>query len=228
MPQHLLDALATVHDRFDAIIVDEGQDFADIWWVTLESLLAEPAEGVLYIFYDNNQRIFETHGDYPIPPPHFTLTENCRTTQAIHRAATAYLASEHLPSCRGPEGRSPVELPVTPDTEIDALCRVVHGLTVEEGLSVDDIVVLSPRGPKTSRLAEGTKLGNLRLSWLSGARNVLRCRSIQAFKGLESSVVILAEPERAHEATLAPLLHVGLTRAQHHVIVLGNLPVTKS
>jgi DNA helicase IV len=43
-------------------------------------------------------------------------------------------------------------------------------------------------------------------------------------KGLESPVVILAEPERAHASTRTPLLYAALSRAQHHVIVLGQLP----
>ena len=63
-------ALAIVPDRFDAIIVDEGQDFADGWWVTLEELLVNPEDGILFVFYDDNQRIFDQRGSYPVPPPH--------------------------------------------------------------------------------------------------------------------------------------------------------------
>jgi ATP-dependent exoDNAse (exonuclease V) beta subunit len=45
---------------------------------------------------------------------------------------------------------------------------------------------------------------------------------------LERPVVILAEPERAHAASLAPLLYVALTRAQHHLVVLGTLPTPEA
>ncbi len=225
LPQHLLDALAVVSDRFDAVVVDEGQDFADGWWVTLEELLVDPDDGILFVFYDDNQRIFGQRGSYPIPPPHFTLTQNCRTTRRIHEVAATYRTEGTPTTCPGPEGRSPVEITVAPGDEITALRKVIHELVVEEGIPLDDIVVLTPRGPKTSRLMEGTRLGNFTVTWGDGGPKAVPCRSIHAFKGLESPVVILAEPERVHAESLAPLLHVALTRAQHHLVVLGELPV---
>jgi molybdopterin-guanine dinucleotide biosynthesis protein len=224
LPQHLLDALAALPDRFDAVVVDEGQDFADVWWVTLEALLADPAEGVLFVFYDDHQRIFGRQGAYPIPPPHFPLAKNCRTTRRIHDAAMGYRDGGAAVACAGPEGRPPEEIPVAPGGEAEALRRVLHRLTQEEGIAPADIVVLSPRGPKTSRLAEGTALGNLALTWHAAGPGQVRCRSVQAFKGLESPVVVLAEPERAHPANRDALLHVALSRAQHHLVVLGRLP----
>jgi ATP-dependent exoDNAse (exonuclease V) beta subunit len=45
---------------------------------------------------------------------------------------------------------------------------------------------------------------------------------------LEAGVVILAEPERAHAATQNELMYVALTRAKHHVIVLGSLPAPRA
>ena len=44
--------------RYDALIVDEAQDFHPDWWVPLQLLLEDPDEGSLYVFYDDNQRIF--------------------------------------------------------------------------------------------------------------------------------------------------------------------------
>jgi hypothetical protein len=100
----------------------------------------------------------------------------------------------------------------------------LHELTQVEGVPADEIVVLSTRGPKTSALAEGTRLGNLALTWGEGGPGTVRARSVHTFKGLESSVVILAEPERAHASSRDALLYVALSRAQHHVVVLGQLP----
>lgn len=224
LPQHLLDALAILPDRFDAIVVDEGQDFADIWWVTLEALLSDPADGVLFVFYDDNQRIFGPRGGYPIPPPHFQLTHNCRNTRRIHEAAMEYRDNRAPVQCPGPEGRAMEMIPVTEGGEAAALRRVLHRLVGEEGIALADIVVLTPRGPKTSRLVEGTQLGNLSLTWGAGDPRTVRCRSIQAYKGLESPVVILAEPERAHASNRDALFHVAISRARHHLIVLGELP----
>lgn len=226
LPEQLLAALEALPDRFDAVVVDEGQDFADTWWVTLEALLADPADGPLCIFYDENQRIYSTaaSGAYPIRAPHHALPHNCRTTRHIHEAAMAFHRGERRPICRGPAGRPVVELPASGDDPLGALRGAVHNLIAEEGIALDQVVVLSTRGPKTSALPEGAKVGNATLTWGEAGPKQLRVRSVHTFKGLESPIVILAEPERAHASSRDALLYVALSRAQHHVIVLGELP----
>src|SRR5690606_11943141 len=46
---------------WDAIIVDEGQDFAPIWWEVLEEGLRDKNSSKIAVFYDDSQRIFD-HG----------------------------------------------------------------------------------------------------------------------------------------------------------------------
>jgi hypothetical protein len=57
------------------LIVDEGQDFRPEWWLPLELLLADPDKSPLYVFYDDNQRIFPVPEGLPIDhePYHLTL-----------------------------------------------------------------------------------------------------------------------------------------------------------
>jgi len=226
LPEQLLEALGALPDRFDALVVDEGQDFADTWWITLEALLADPQDGPFCLFYDDNQRIYGTaaSGAYPIPPPHHALSHNCRTTRQIHDAALVYHHGATRPRCLGPEGRALVELATPPGETLAVLRRALHELIQVEGVRPDEIAILSTRGPKTSALPEGASVGNLTLTWGDAGPGQVRVRSIHAFKGLESPVVILAEPERAHAANRDALLYVALSRAQHHVIVLGLLP----
>ena len=228
LPERFQQAIEKLGLQFDAIVVDEGQDFADIWWITLEDLLTHPEDGILFVFYDDNQRIFDGRGACPIPKPHFRLSKNCRTTRAIHTAASTYLMHGSPAACDSPEGRTPIEVPVGPGDEIPALKRVVHELTQIEGVPLSEIVLLTPRSERTSIFKEGTRLGNVELTWREGGVNSLRCRSIASYKGLESPVVILAEPDRAHSGKAKVHLHVGLTRAQHHVVVLGSLPAPES
>ena len=49
--------LPTVTSRYDAIVVDEAQDFTASWWHTVDELLFEGAEGTLYVFFDQNQNL---------------------------------------------------------------------------------------------------------------------------------------------------------------------------
>jgi superfamily I DNA/RNA helicase len=50
----------------------------------------------------------------------------------------------------------------------------------------------------------------------------VHCNTVHAFKGLESSVVILAEMERYSDRPkeLDPLLYVACSRAKNHLVVL--------
>ena len=53
--------------RFDTIVVDEAQDFADTW---RDPLLAAPKDdetGGIYVFSDEDQRVFNRHGSPPVP-----------------------------------------------------------------------------------------------------------------------------------------------------------------
>ncbi|MGB4952069.1 MAG: NERD domain-containing protein/DEAD/DEAH box helicase, partial [Rhizobiaceae bacterium] len=67
LPEALMDAADRLqHVRYDAIIVDEGQDFLEDWWIPLQTLLRDPDNGILYIFFDDNQRIYQRLNAFPI------------------------------------------------------------------------------------------------------------------------------------------------------------------
>jgi len=58
LPNLLLKALARVPERFDALLVDEGQDFTAGYWRCLQRLLADPATARVYVFRDEAQDVF--------------------------------------------------------------------------------------------------------------------------------------------------------------------------
>ena len=76
LPEALLEAAQEIGRVYDAVIVDEGQDFRENYWIALESLLKE--DGYLYIFFDNNQNLFgglkDLSGLIPEPPSCSTRT----------------------------------------------------------------------------------------------------------------------------------------------------------
>jgi hypothetical protein len=224
LPQYFLQAIeALPEERFDTIVVDEGQDFIDAYWFTLESLLAS-ADSRLFLFYDENQRIFTRKGEYPIPPPPLLLTHNCRNTRRIHEEVMRYVQDGSRADCRGPMGQAAEPIPLGGAGEIEALRRVIHRLAVEERIPLADIVVLSLCMRRQSALREGERLGNYLLSWKDDGPNLVRCRSVYSFKGLEMPVVILAELDRADPAKRTALFYSAISRAQHHLVILGDLP----
>ncbi|CCF84514.1 NERD domain-containing protein [Nitrolancea hollandica] len=225
MPERLFDALAIIPDRFDAIVADEGQDISEKWWEVLPYLLSDPDHGIFYIFYDDNQRIYQRENKFPFQEPVYPLTINCRNTDRIHRRVVQYHRGSPKPRSSGLDGPEPEIVPVENGNRVEALRNVFTRLFTEERIPADRVVILTPRSG-TSDFKRVTKIGTKTLTWNKrpGANEVRVC-SIHSFKGLESPVVILAELDRFHpDSPRDELLYVATSRAQSHLIVLGELP----
>ena len=123
--------------------------------------------------------------------------------------------------CIAPPGL-PVEVEPTKPTLERALRRVLMRLCEQGGVRPDDIVVLTGRTPTRSELlALPQPVGPARLT-AGDEPGCVRVRSIQAFKGLEAPVVILAELEAHSIERRHALYYAGASRAQHHLVVLDN------
>lgn len=226
LPSELDAAIPFIERRFDAIVADEGQDFASTWWITLQELLRDP-DGIFYIFMDQQQNIYGRDLGMPFTTAPYMLNHNHRNTVTIHTAMARYYDGDPKPESWGPAGRAPETIDVSEDSFESTLVATIQRLVSEEGLAPSDIVILSPRSRQSSRLGQIGRLGAFPLSWDEIApANAIQASTIYSFKGLESSVIILIEPEelpgRSHYRELC---YVALSRARHHLIVLGALPV---
>lgn len=225
LPQKLHDALTMLPIRFDAIIADEGQDFAEMWWVTLLDLLKDRDQGIFYIFFDNNQRIYSREIALPFDKLPYLLNLNCRNTDEIHKEVLPFYQGSPKPMSRGPVGIEPEIVPIKPNGEREALRHVFKKLFLEEKISSNDVVILSPRNARTSLFKEGNRLGNILLTWEPHpGPNQIQISSIYSFKGLESPIVILIELDKVALPQRNYLLYVATSRPRDHLIILGNLP----
>lgn len=236
-PDILLDATNILHAPdadpnllYDAIIADEGQDFEDTWWIGLLDTLKDAETGVFYVFFDNNQRIFTQISQVPMDGEPLYLGENLRNTQHIHERLMPYSQDQDI-QCIGPAGR-PVEI-IRTDAASDQrrqLQRVLHRLVNDEGIAAEDIVILTPASQKRSQWKNDDQLGNFILTWHLDTEMQMAARicTIYSYKGLESPVVILTELDKLHAGKQDQLVYVGLSRARHHAIIIGDLPVSSS
>src|SRR5262249_10278603 len=71
-------ALEESNERYDCVIVDEGQDFRKEWWALVEASLADPKSSSLYIFHDDHQAVLPYRSKYPINETVLDLSRNCR------------------------------------------------------------------------------------------------------------------------------------------------------
>ncbi|MEQ8676534.1 MAG: NERD domain-containing protein [Aggregatilineales bacterium] len=232
-PDVLVDAANVLHAPdanpdllYDAIIVDEGQDFEDTWWIGLLDILKDPEAGIFYVFFDDNQRIFTQISQVPLDGNPLYLDENLRNTQHIHERLKPYSRDTEI-ECIGPEGR-PVEIIAVSKKEEQRreLQRVLHRLVNEEGIRSEDIIILTPAGEKRSQWQSDDQLGNFVLTWQLDTEMPMAARvcTIYSYKGLESPVVILTELHALRPEIANQLLYVGLSRARHHAVIIGELP----
>jgi len=102
-----------------------------------------------------------------------------------------------------------------------AVAAVLEYLCVKEGVPAQDVVVLSshsPRGSTVYRDMHG------RFEWtdkLGELGDKVFFSSIRAFKGLESPVVVLCEPEDLDDMSREQQLYVGISRAKNHCVVVA-------
>ena len=68
---------------FDAVVVDEAQDFADLWWPAVLAALRDEDGGGLYVFSDEGQRVFSRFGGAPAGLVPLVLDQNLRNTRQI-------------------------------------------------------------------------------------------------------------------------------------------------
>ncbi len=227
MPALLEEAARRLGPRYDAIVVDEAQDFREWWWPALLSLHRDPDEGPLYLFLDDNQNLYG--GSIPVGnieacPP---LPLNVRNTKAIASFVSVFYDGVQEPIARGPDGRPPQILGYEDDEGLARLLALVLTNLVEgEGVPIEDIAVLTPSGTEKSRLRSRGRVDGFRLSEHPEPGAVL-ATSIHGFKGLEREVVVLAELGDKHHEDLRRYLYVGASRARNELIVLALEPVAR-
>lgn len=130
--------------HYDAIFVDEAQDFRRIWWQIIQSLLIPG--GKLYIFADKNQDLYDRYEQMPELPTRLLLSCNLRNAYQIAGFSRAMLPpseqhSDILPMtgagvCIAPAG----DTPQARACEVQRIIRKLRGKQVPPR----DIVVLSP------------------------------------------------------------------------------------
>jgi hypothetical protein len=218
---------ASLPRTYNAIIVDEGQDFYEEWWSALQELFPQGQENIFYIFYDNTQRLYPTPLIYPITSAPYLLTVNCRTTQAIHHQFMRFYPGTETCTARGPQGRPPVFIHYPTGELQHTMEATVTRLMQEQGIPLKEMMILTPYSRQKSHLRSVKDL----MSW-SNEKDQAFISTIHSAKGLERPVVLLAELERRFPSEkqiqeLETYLYIACSRAQLHLIILLTKPLPR-
>lgn len=224
LPEALADAVASDPSLgFDAIIVDEGQDFRDGWLTALRLCLREPETGAFYVFYDDNQRVYQREGGWlaDLPQSKFHLTRNLRNTRSIHDSSKPWYASPRISRAGGPEGQPVVWKAVGPQQSLASLlASTLTDLIEQHGVKPGEIAILTPGTTANHPLARGGRIGGMEFSQ-AGARadGQLVFDSIRRFKGMDRPVVLVIDADTLIDPELT---YVALTRPSLLLKVFGS------
>ncbi|BDX32220.1 nuclease [Mycobacterium antarcticum] len=204
--------------RFDSIVVDESQDFADAWWDPLLAALKDPVEGGIYVFSDEGQRVFNRHGAPPVPLVPLILDHNLRNTRQIANAFQPLV--DHPMRFLGGEGPAVTFIPCTREEALDVADDQVEAL-LGAGWREEDVALLTTgsRHPEqTERQRDGHK-AYWDTFW--DAEQVFYGH-VLGFKGLERRAVVLVVNDTGKFERSRERLYVGLSRARDQLVVCGD------
>lgn len=221
LPEALVEAVSREPFlAFDTVIIDEGQDFRDLWLNALRLSLKDPEVGNFYVFYDDNQRLFSAENGFidALPASSISLTRNLRNTQRIHALMTKwYEGRKSIPT--GPEGE-PVGYNVCQNGEI-ALARVGERI----------VHLLDSGQIEPGQIAVLVGTGNTTIAWPHKIANKPTSRSddihpkhivfdtVRRFKGLSRPCVFLIGIEGL---TDPELIYVATSRANILLEIYGT------
>lgn len=235
LPHAALRVLCDAGEQFDKIVIDEAQDlirgsFLDVFDVCLRkgiirghwTMFGDFSMQAIYANGQTGAQMKELLEDYT-SFIRFRLTLNCRNTKPICeeiQTVTGFKAPGKLwTKVDGP----PVNYITytSPEDQRDKLARLLTQLSdmhIESG----KITILSPRKRENSvvSLLNGS---NIRDYKTTENTSITFC-TIQAYKGLENTVIILTDIENFSSDKL---MYVGLSRARSGLYILESEPASK-
>jgi hypothetical protein len=245
LPHALESAMSLLPDeRYHAIVVDEGQDFAADWLQTLDLLLHAPGEDVLWVFHDPGQALYRDDvvaaSGLGLEP--LELLENRRNPIPVAELASRFYMGEGTPFAMRDSGLRPRIIEAAAGAEtLEALRKELHRLVIEEGVRTWDICVLSGVSAPDSDVWRQRRFGSVILGNAALAEDgrhiglppelidddpsdTVLFETIRRFKGLEAPVIVLVElPDEEHaRGRLDALLYVALTRATSSLTVIAT------
>jgi len=213
-------ANASEDEKFDCILIDEGQDFKEDWIACLENMLRP--DGELYIFADPNQNIFGTPEDWR-KLQKFTisthrLTQNMRNTQKINDWLGPLIGGSKIKS------RMEGGLPVTTWTWMDSTEQKKQvekeiGRLVSQGVPPNRITILSPYRRENGCLNGVDRIKEWPLVDLGSGESGITYATIRAFKGLEADILFLVDIKPGSRVSSGADVYVGASRARFMLYV---------
>lgn len=208
-----------INERYDAIFVDEAQDFTEEWARITKRLLVSPENSRLGVFYDDVQVLRENSfkDAFGIVGKPYLLRENIRNTANIYSwtAEKTNLGTDVI--------TNPVEgpIPITEDVcDRGQLVRHLESLfkqfLIDEHLNNDSLVIITEDADVfINEFKNGISKWKF-TKQVPSNENEIKVSSIESYKGLEANMVIYIHSESASNN----MNYIAFTRAKYYLIEL--------
>lgn len=213
--------------RYGALVVDEAQDFAELWWFALFPLIEGNEHGSIFVFMDLAQSLRGSASAPPFDfPARYALNVNCRNTKRIARLSAHLAALETKSPSGAPTGVDVRMLRAGgPAQQTGLVLAELTKLIETEKLKPDQIVLLGPAAKEKGSLSgrdqiAGVKLITSAAAWRAG-KGIL-CSTARAFKGLEADIVIVYDLAAIGLGSSEADLYVACSRARHVLILVSH------
>ncbi len=225
--------------NFDAVLIDEGQDFRASWFKSAVMALSEPADGTLVIAYDLAQNLYRaekpvwSHLGIKARGRISKFSKNYRNTREIVAAAWSF----GLPEAPGDED-TPQAVALKPENclrsgpwpdlrscsnrtaQVRQCLEIAKGLvagntdgaTRQDGMRAEEIMVLCKL--KATRDELETAFSEQKLG--------VRVSTIYGSRGLQAKAVIVVEAEALKDPEDRALMYVAATRPTDLLCVLWS------
>lgn len=210
---------ANVSEKFDAVVIDEAQDFGNEWWWAVKALLRDPEHGGIYAFGDDDQRIFNREGTRALGLVPVCLTTNLRNTKPIAVSAASMI--ENPPRLLDFDGAPVIFIECPRDEAVDHADSMIEHLF--DDWEPQNIVLLTTgaRHPVEVEHAQQDPTGELHERSLWDTSDVFYATTMK-FKGLERPAAVIAVNGFLPHQRPEEVLYVALTRARDLCVICGD------
>lgn len=201
-----------IPDRFDTIVLDEGQDFHSHWFESLKVLLRPDGPKRLLMVADPLQALYANGWTPPAGMPFLSLSTNLRSSQAIG-AHVAGLGGAN-PNSAAPVGPAVQECFATESDLALVVAREITRLRDASDIPASQIAVLA-RHRKLRDALLRTEMPIPLVRWEDRDEGKIICETIHRVKGLERLAIIMIDLNAAPDTMTD---YIGASRAILHLV----------